>query len=209
MQLPIDPSRYAAFLGMMAAMAISPGPSCFFCIATGMKKGHRAALLGVLGLNVGSLLWFSLAALGLDATLTAFPKLFHTLTHIGAVYLFWLSFNAFNEAFSKKLSPLPMNRKFGRSAFTDGLMVQITNPKALLFFTALLPPFIDAAKPALPQLLLIAAGFFVIDTIIMTIYGLGGATLRSHAENTRFRRGLAFIIGLLLLTAAVLISIYD
>jgi threonine/homoserine/homoserine lactone efflux protein len=205
LELPIDPARYLAFLGTMTVMAISPGPSAFFCIATGMKKGPRAALLGVLGLNAVSLLWFCLAALGLGAVISAFPQLFRALAYLGAFYLAWLAYGAFREAFSKTLSPLPMNKKLGHSAFIDGVMVQLTNPKILLFFTALLPPFIDVGKPVFPQLALIIIGFFVIDTMVMASYGLGGATLRGYTENPRFRHGFAFVVGALLTTAAAMI----
>lgn len=205
--LPVDLDLYIAFLSVMTVLAISPGPSCFFCIATGMQKGSRAALLGVAGLNAGTLIWFVMAALGLSSLIAAYPRLFHLLGYAGALYILWLSYEAFREAFSKELQPFPRPPKSRRSSFVQGIMVQLTNPKALLFFTAMLPPFIDVAKPAVPQLVAFAIGFMAIDAVVMSVYGLGSARLRARAENTRFRRGFTFTAGALLFMVAAFIGL--
>lgn len=151
MPFPVDPSRYVAFLGVMAAIAFAPGPANIFCMATGMEKGKRAALLGVAGLNAGTAVWFSGAALGLSALVTAFPVFFHYLTYVGAGYVGWLAFMSFHQAFAEELEPIHKIKLMKVSPFTQGFIVQITNPKALLFFTAILPPFMDVAKPVVPQ----------------------------------------------------------
>ena len=59
MSLPVDPARYAAFLGVMSVMAITPGPANLFAIATGMENGKAAALISVAGMNTGTLAWFT------------------------------------------------------------------------------------------------------------------------------------------------------
>jgi threonine/homoserine/homoserine lactone efflux protein len=85
--------------------------------------------------------------------------------------------------------------------------VQIANPKVLLFFTAVLPPFIDPARPAPPQLLLFALGTLVLDVLFMTTYGLSGAALTRRMAEPRFKRAFGLLVGALLLTAAVLIAL--
>ena len=206
MPLPIDPSRYIAFLGVMAAMAFAPGPANLFAIALGMERGKRAAALGVAGLNTGTLGWFIGAAFGLGALVSAFPKFFYFLGFIGAAYILWLAFQQFKMAFSKKIEPLQKIKSKRGSAFVDGFIVQITNPKALLFFTAVLPPFLNVTKPIVPQLLMSAAGVFTLDGIAMLSYGFGGAALKKRAEDARFRRGFALAVGVLLTMAALLIT---
>ncbi len=84
MQLPVDPARYVAFLGVMAVMAVTPGPANLFAIATGAQKGKAAALVGVAGMNTATLVWFCAAALGLGALILAFPQVFHLLAFAGA-----------------------------------------------------------------------------------------------------------------------------
>jgi predicted MFS family arabinose efflux permease len=87
MTLPVDPARYLAFLGVMAVMAVTPGPANLFSIATGAQRGKGAALVGVAGMNSATLVWFAAAALGLGALILAFPQVFHLLAFGGFGHL--------------------------------------------------------------------------------------------------------------------------
>lgn len=205
MSLPVDPARYAAFLVTMFVMAITPGPANLFAIATGMQKGKAAALVGVAGMNTGTLVWFAAAALGLGALIVAFPAAFHGLAVAGALYVAWLGVQAIRSGVRNEAGPDHVLIRPGKSAFRDGFTVQITNPKALLFFTAVLPPFLDAARPLVAQLAMFAAATIGMDVIAMSAYGLGGAALSARMAEPRFRRGFSFAVGALLITAAVLI----
>ena len=83
--------------------------------------------------------------------------------------------------------------------------VQIANPKAILFFTAVLPPFLDINRPLAPQLALFAVTTVGMDGLSMCAYGLGGAALARQMTAPRFRKGFGIVVGCLLLLAAVLI----
>jgi threonine/homoserine/homoserine lactone efflux protein len=206
MTLPVDPARYSAFLAAMFVMAITPGPANLFAIATGMQKGKGAALLGVVGMNTASLAWFCASALGLGALIVTFPKAFHVLALAGAAYLVWLGIKSILSGLKAGADPgEPRQFRMGRSAFRDGFAVQIANPKLLLFFTAVLPPFIDVQRPLAPQLAMFAAATIGMDLISMSAYGLGGAALSSRMNEPGFRRGFAVMVGILLITAAALI----
>jgi threonine/homoserine/homoserine lactone efflux protein len=207
MTLPVDPARYSAFLVTMFVMAITPGPANLFAIATGMQKGKGAALLGVAGMNTATLAWFAAAALGLATLIAAFPKAFHMLAYAGAAYLVWLGIKSILSGVKDKGGEGEAHRAFkmGRSAFRDGFAVQIANPKILLFFGAVLPPFIDVHRPLAPQLVMFAVATIGMDVISMTSYGLSGAALASRMNEPGFRRGFAVLVGALLITAAVLI----
>lgn len=212
MTLPVDPARYSAFLVTMFVMALTPGPANLFAIATGMQRGKGAALLGVAGMNTATLVWFACSALGLATLIAAFPKAFHILAYVGAAYLVWLGLKSILSAVKDKSvknggEPSESHRTFkmGRSAFRDGFAVQIANPKILLFFGAVLPPFIDLHRPLTPQLVMFAAATIGMDVISMSSYGLGGAALASRMNEPGFRKGFAVTVGVLLITAAVLI----
>ncbi|MBB3892771.1 threonine/homoserine/homoserine lactone efflux protein [Phenylobacterium haematophilum] len=206
MQLPVDPARYGAFLGVMAVMAVTPGPANLFAIATGAQKGKAAALVGVAGMNTATLVWFAAAALGLGALILAFPDLFHLLAYAGAAYIAWLGVKSLRGAFAKEAEPGHGTFKQGKSAYLDGFTVQIANPKAVLFFTAVLPPFLDPARPLPAQLAAFACATLTLDILAMSAYGLGGAALAAKMTEPRFARGFAVAVGLLLLTAAVLMA---
>jgi threonine/homoserine/homoserine lactone efflux protein len=207
MTLPVDPARYSAFLVAMFVMAITPGPANLFAIATGMQKGKGAALLGVIGMNAATLVWFACSALGLGALIIAFPEAFHILALLGAVYLVWLGVKSIRAGLQDRGDARETHGSFrlGRSAFRDGFAVQIANPKILLFFGAVLPPFIDVDRPLAPQLLMFAAATIGMDLISMSSYGLGGAALASRMTEPGFRKGFAIVVGVLLITAAGLI----
>ena len=209
--LPVDPARYATFLGVMAVMAITPGPANVFAIATGAEKGKAAALIGVAGMNSASLVWFAAAALGLGALILAFPQVFHLIAYAGAAYVAWLGVKSILGA-SKAPAEAGMTAghaapRRGRSAFRDGFAVQISNPKALLFFTAVLPPFLDPHRPLAAQLAMFAVATIGFDVISMSAYGLGGAALARRMNEPRFRRGFQIGVGLLLITAATLMAL--
>jgi threonine/homoserine/homoserine lactone efflux protein len=205
MSLPVDPARYGAFLAAMFVMAITPGPANLFAIATGVQRGKAAALIGVAGMNTGTLVWFAAAALGLGALITAFPVAFHWLAVAGALYVAWLGLKSVLSGLKDGGEEGHAPVRMGRFAFVDGFTVQIANPKALLFFTAVLPPFIDTARPLVPQLAMFAAATIGMDVIAMSAYGLGGAALSAKMSEPRFRRGFAFLVGALLITTALLI----
>lgn len=203
--LPVDPARYGAFLVAMFVMAITPGPANLFAIATGMERGKRAALLGVLGMNAATLVWFGCSALGLGALILTFPKAFHGLALAGAAYLVWLGLKSLWTGIKNVESHASASVRAGRSAFFDGFMVQIANPKILLFFSAVLPPFLDVDRPLVPQLIMFACATIGMDLISMSAYGVGGAALSNRMNEPGFRRGFAILVGVLLITAAALI----
>lgn len=203
--LHVDPARYGAFLVAMFVMAITPGPANLFAIATGMERGKTAALRGVLGMNAATLVWFGCSALGLGALILTFPKAFHGLALAGAAYLVWLGLKSLWAGIKNAESHASASVRTGRSAFFDGFMVQIANPKILLFFSAVLPPFLDVDRPLVPQLIMFACATIGMDLISMSAYGVGGAALSSRMNEPGFRRGFAILVGVLLITAAALI----
>ncbi|HYC97257.1 LysE family translocator [Brevundimonas sp.] len=203
--LPVDPQLYLTFLGVMAVMAWTPGPANLFSVANGVQRGPAGALAGVVGMNAATLVWFGAAALGLGALVIAFPQVFRLISIAGALYVAWLGINALRGAFRTAADPDSPTIRLGRSALLDGFMVQIANPKAVLFFTAVLPPFLDVSRPAAPQLALFALATIGMDVLSMSAYGLGGAALARRMSEPRFRRGFALVTGGLLLAASVLI----
>ncbi|HYD26412.1 LysE family translocator [Brevundimonas sp.] len=203
--LPVDPQLYLTFLGVMAVMAATPGPANLFSVANGVQRGPAGALAGVVGMNAATLVWFAAAALGLGALVVALPQLFRLISIAGALYVAWLGLNALRGAFATAADPHAPTIRLGRSALLDGFMVQIANPKIVLFFSAVLPPFLDVTRPAAPQLALFALATVGMDVLSMSAYGLGGAALARRMSEPRFRRGFAFATGLLLLAASVLI----
>lgn len=204
--LPVDPHLYLTFLGVMAVMAVTPGPANLFSVANGVQRGPAGALAGVVGMNAATLVWFAAAALGLGALVTAFPAAFRLVSIGGALYVAWLGLKALAAARRAAAAPPDsIALRLGRGALRDGFMVQIANPKIVLFFSAVLPPFVDIDRPVAPQLVLFALATVGMDGLSMSAYGLGGAALARRMSEPRFQRAFALATGVLLLAAAGLI----
>ena len=211
--LPVDPHLYASFLGVMALMAATPGPANLFAVATGAQRGRASALLSICGMNIATLVWFGAAALGLGALVSALPQVFQIIAVLGALYVGWLGLKSIKSALKPAPDTLGLEtqtrispaRPSSLGAVRDGFLVQIANPKAILFFTAVLPPFLDIKRPIIPQLGLIAATTISLDLMIMSAYALGGVALASRMGQPRFQQRFGLFVGLLLLLVAGLI----
>jgi threonine/homoserine/homoserine lactone efflux protein len=203
--ISVDPGRYALFVSLMAVFAITPGPANLFAIATGIRAGPQAALRGVAGMNAATLVWFAAAALGLGALVAAFPEAFHLIAVAGGIYIAWLGFKALRAA--QRNQPLLHVGRGGDfdSALRDGFAVQLANPKAVVFFTAVLPPFLDPSRPLLPQLCLLGATTIAMDVTAMSFYGVAGGAFSKSLTQGVAPRAFQALVGLLLLTAAALI----
>ena len=203
--LPVDPRLFAGFVSIMMVMAITPGPANIFAVATGVSKGRAAAMAGIVGMNVATLVWFGAAALGLGVLVLAYPAAVQTIAIAGALYLAWLGIQSIRGSFSTAQDPDKTPVSTRRNALLDGFLVQIANPKAILFFTAVLPPFIDVNRPVAPQMAMFAMAAIGMDMVSMSTYALSGAALSRRMQQPRFRKGFGVFVGLLLMVAAVLI----
>ena len=174
----VDLNKYYAFLVAMFLMALSPGPANMFFVRVGLAKSYRRVLLGVVGVNLATLVWFIAAAFGLQVVMMAAPLLFRLIAIAGGLYLGWLSLKSLVSAFdirNEKISfsfsnPTDPNSSIW-STFREGFMVQLLNPKITLFFSAVLPPFVDMDRPMPAQMVVFAATTIGMDIISMTSYG--------------------------------------
>jgi len=188
----------------MVAMSVMPGPAILFSIAAGMSRGVKGVLLATLGMNLAALVWFIGSAFGLVIIASTLPWIFRIAGWIGVGYIAWLGIDAIRGALKSEAPAPKAMRAPGLSVFRDGFVVQATNPKALLFFTAVLPPFVEIDRPVWPQMGAFALALFVLDGIFMTGYGLLGAAFAHRMEEPKFRRGFGLFVGIILLIVALL-----
>lgn len=120
------------------------------------------------------------AALGLGAVLKASTLLFATVKIIGGIYLIYLGIRQWNvtsNVFNKEIEPVNNHQQKGK-AFIQGMLVAISNPKAILFFTALFPQFIDLTKPVVIQFFVLTITFMVYSFIILVGYAVGARSVK-------------------------------
>jgi threonine/homoserine/homoserine lactone efflux protein len=207
--LPIDPSKYYAFLVAMALMAISPGPAIMFFVRTGLGGRASRVFAGVIGVNSATLLWFIASAFGLQALMNAFPLAFKIIAVLGGLYIVWLGVKTFRAALSLKTETVddaalkPGPDKSDLATLREGFMVQMLNPKVLLFFSAVLPPFVDISRPMPPQMVVFAASALTMDATAMSTYGLGAVRLSGWLRQPRYKQRFDLGAGTILMLIGV------
>jgi homoserine/homoserine lactone efflux protein len=185
---------FAAFLILTIVLLLTPGPIVTLVIATSAGKGLRAGLVTVAGISLGNALLLATIAFGLGFILRNAGLAFDALRLIGAAYLVWLGIRAWRGA-GQTAPAAPDHLQFWR-----GFLVAISNPKAIAFYTAFLPQFVDPALPAARQLAIMCSVTVLLGTITDSgwaiLAGLGRAWLmKRHAKLIGRLSGLALIGG--------------
>ena len=139
---------FTAFLLITIVLIIAPGPIVTLIISTGVLQGRRAALITVAGTTLGNALLLAAIASALGWVHAHADLLFNALRWTGAAYLIWLGIQAWRHAGEGDARLM----ETGRARFVRGILVALSNPKTIVFFTAFLPQFIDPRLPAGPQL---------------------------------------------------------
>lgn len=199
MMLPVDPWVLLAFVPAGLALNLTPGADMMFTLAQGLKGGPRAGMAANAGIAVGGMVHTVVAGLGLGALVAAHPVAFDVIRWAGVAYLLWLAVQ------SLRAGPVAAGhvamRSLGR-VFLDGLMVNLLNPKVILFILAFLPQFVDPSRAVLPQFLILglvfSLGGFVVNGIVAVFAGGAGQRLAGSAVFARWlgRVGAVIFAGL-------------
>lgn len=183
----VDPIVLLAFVPAALALNLTPGADMMFCMAQGMRGGARGAIAASAGISTGSMISVALAGLGLGALVASLPWLFDTIRWIGVGYLILLAIQTLRRPLVQ--DDLPAARP--SRAYRDGLVINLSNPKVILFILAFIPQFVDPSRPVLTQFLIFGAilslgGFVINGAIGLSAGGLG----RRLAASPRVERGL-------------------
>jgi homoserine/homoserine lactone efflux protein len=195
---------WLAYVAVSIPLCLTPGPAVLFTISQALWRGPRAGIKAAAGIEVANIAYFILSALGLVAILALSRTAFDLLKLIGAAYLVWLGVRAFWGSFR----PGAFSPKTSARPFVDGLIVQIANPKAMLFFGAILPQFVDKAHPVPRQIGVMSITGITIEAVALTGYSLAAGWLRRSADLSRVRMWLDRIGGLMLICVGLATALY-
>jgi threonine/homoserine/homoserine lactone efflux protein len=199
----IVPEKLAAFALVTGLISLTPGPSMLFVLGQSVWRDARSAILALAGVQIGYMLWYVLAALGLGTLARQVPLAFTLLAVGGALYLGWLGVQALRHAgAAADDSPAP-NGKRSAHPLRDGIVVAIGNPKSLVYIVALLPPFVDPHGAVVPQLVLLAAIAISLDVSFGLVYIAAGSRLSRAMSRPRTRRWLDSGVGLVFIAIAI------
>jgi threonine/homoserine/homoserine lactone efflux protein len=199
-----------AFAGVAVIIVVMPGPDMALVLRNGIACGRRAALKTAVGINAGLLVWALAAALGIAAILHASATAFAVLKLAGAAYLVLLGVRALHDAW-RGASKFPGEAGYQsgrvRSAFRQGLLSNLLNPKIALVFTTLIPQFVESGDPAVARTILLAAIFIGMGLVWLTSYALLIAQVGDLLRRPVVRRALNAIIGTVLTAFGVRLAL--
>ena len=205
--LPVEPLILLAFIPAGLALNLTPGADMMFCLGQGLKSGWRPAMAANFGIALGGMVHTLLAALGLGALVAAHPAAFEAIRWLGVGYLLWLAFGALRSSpFAAEAQVTPTS---AARAFWQGLMVNLLNPKVILFILAFLPQFVDPTRSILPQFLTLGLVFSLGGLMVNGAVGLfagsiGQRVARSAGLAKWLSRISATIFGALALRLALM-----
>ncbi|MBA2308868.1 MAG: LysE family translocator [Pseudonocardiales bacterium] len=173
------PEHLVTFLIATVVLVLVPGPTVVFVVSQAIVHGRRAALASVAGNSLGVYLLVVAVAFGIGAVVDTSVALFTAIKLVGAAYLIFLGIRAFRDRHLLAGRPGVAPISGGRRQFWRGFVVGITNPKAIVFFAAVLPQFVDraAANPA-GQMLVLGLIFVAVAMVLDSMWGLAAGTAR-------------------------------
>ena len=186
------------------ALCLTPGPAVLFVVSQGLSYGAARSLWANFGILAANALYFVLSALGLGAVLLTSHSVFLLIRWAGAAYLIFLGLRTFlgkGEAFAEFPAPA-VKTGLGRRLLLRGVVLQAVNPKSLIFFTALLPQFIDPKGPVGWQVLILGVSSVVVEFFVLCGYGLFAGRAAGLAKEPRYARLTNRLAGACLILAA-------
>lgn len=196
-------NNYLTYVTLALTVVAIPGPAVVLTIKNSLKYGYWAAIANITGNFIAMIILASLSALGLGAIILASSILFSAVKIIGCGYLIYLGIKVWRTPHRHEDTQDQTQNKTNRNIFSvlkEGFGVGIANPKAIAFFTALFPQFIDQTREFIPQFLTLIFTIEVISFFVLILYAfvasIAAPCLTKERSMIFFNKltGLAFII---------------
>lgn len=201
-------SVWLALVGTGVLISLTPGAGAVNTMANSLGSGWTRSIWGILGQQVALLAHIAVVAAGVGVLVAGSPVLFNVIRYAGAAYLVYLGVRQFrSRAAVARVGKV--DREPASSMFRRGLLVNLTNPKAVVFFLAFTPQFVRPDRPLVAQYAVLAATIVAIDVVVMWFFfaaaarGLGRLTQRESGQRALNRVFGGLFVGVGVLLAAV------
>jgi len=195
---------WLAFVTIEAVLSMTPGPAVLYVLSQAIRRGPAKSVWGVGGILSANTMYFALSATSLGAGMVTSYRLFFLIKWLGAAYLVYLGVRSFfGKASIVSLPESNDGSRTGSRILRDGFFLQAANPKAILFFTAILPQFIDAHHNVVFQILVLGISSIVVEFFILFTYGQLAGRALATARSPRFEKLTNRIAGSLLIGAGI------
>ena len=202
----MDLSTWLSYVATVLILAITPGPSVLLATANSMKYGKWKTSGTIAGDLTANLCQILLASIGLATIVVSSGELFQIIKWCGVVYLIYMGITKILTKPHIKISSKRGTSRGTAKLFMEGFLMSAANPKAIVFFAALFPLFLNEASPIIPQIGILAITFLVIDGLSLFIYAAFAERLKSYLENQEKIHLQNRIVGVLLILSGVMLS---
>ncbi len=184
------------FIGMTLLAALTPGLAVLLVTSNVLKKGFDAAWRAIVGIEIGNAIYVLASATGLTALLVACAPLFTAVRWAGAIYLIYLGLRLIVASVRPTTNAESAVSVRALNPMLQGISTQLGNPKALLYWTALFPQFLDRTHDLLPQFFLLGLSAIGVETVVLAGYALATNSARTAiARPPGMRRVIDCITG--------------
>ena len=204
-------STWLAYLIATLIICVSPGPGALSAMSAGMKYGFSRGMWNLAGLQAAIAINVLAIWLGLGALLMASTTAFEVMKYLGAAYLVYLGIQKFREppvAFAQIAAQTHFNDKTPWGIFKQGLLVNLTNPKGLLFLAAILPQFVDPSRPTGIQYAILGGTMIVCDVLVMIGYTALASTILRFLKDPNHIRWTNRGVGSLFIAAGGALAVF-
>lgn len=193
--------RIETIIGFATVIAIatcSPGPNVLAVISQALRHGLRGAALAILGNLLALFLVASAAAFGVGGLIRMFPDAFTVMKLAGALYLIWVGWSALRSSFGPAAGAVPDDRPDSRNVaiVLRTLLISLSNPKSVLFLSAVFPTFLDPSVSIAPQFAVMFAIIIGIVGAVHSSYALVALRMRSRLVSPAGKQWTQRIAGL-------------
>ncbi|WP_411705318.1 homoserine/homoserine lactone efflux protein [Edaphovirga cremea] len=196
---------WLTYLLTTSILSLSPGSGAINTMSTGISHGFRGAAASIAGLQVGLSLHIVLVGVGLGALISQSLMAFEVLKWLGAAYLIWLGIQQWRAAGAIDLHALSDSIP-RRKLFQRAILVNLTNPKSIVFLAALFPQFIIAHQPQTAQYVILGVTTVVVDIIVMIGYATLATRIASWVKAPKQMKLLNRIFGSLFMLVGALLA---
>ena len=199
-------ATWTFFVGTVLLMMSTPGPSHLLMLSTSASNGFKRSLATASGDLTANAIQMLLAGFGLAAILASSRYGFAIIKWGGVAYLVWIGIRTIKASFSNKSDTIRIERTSLKRLWLRGFITSAANPKAVVFFAALFPQFINPNFSVLPQILILGATYIVVDGLFLSAYGSGASWLANRLQS-HYKKWIDRIAGASLIGAAALLGL--
>lgn len=197
---------WLAYVVAAIVFSFAPGSGTVNSISNGMVYGWRKSLASIVGLQLGMAVHIILVGVGLGALVAQSALAFTLIKWIGVGYLVWLGIQKWREHSTLAIEDVD-KAVTSKCLFQRAVLVNLTNPKTIVFLVALFPQFIDTTQPQLPQLLILGSTTLIIDAGVMLFYVCLASRFTGYIRSVTVMTRLNRIFGSMFIGCGALLAL--